>query len=150
MTARPRPSGGFTLLEVLVVISLLALTLTLVAPRLASVLPGVQARGAVQDIAAAMRSARERALTENRVVDVSVDAAAQRLDAGGEPSRSLPSGVALQLEDPEADTWTVRFYPDGSSSGGRVALQAGARRYALEVDWLTAAVRVEENPDGVR
>ena len=36
----------------------------------------------------------------------------------------------------------VRFFADGSSTGGRVTLMVGERSYAVDVDWLTGRVRV--------
>jgi hypothetical protein len=36
----------------------------------------------------------------------------------------------------------ITFAPDGSSSGGRVVLVAGANAVAIVVDWLTGRVSV--------
>ena len=38
----------------------------------------------------------------------------------------------------------IRFYPDGSSTGGRVTVAAGERRLLVDVDWLTGRVSIKE------
>jgi general secretion pathway protein H len=36
----------------------------------------------------------------------------------------------------------IRFYPDGGSTGGRVTLSAGERKFDVDVDWLTGRVAI--------
>ena len=55
----------------------------------------------------------------------------------------LPA-VLLLAACSEQDTGAIRFFPDGSSTGGRVTLMVGERSYAVDVDWLTGRVRVLE------
>ena len=38
----------------------------------------------------------------------------------------------------------IRFYPDGSSTGGRVTLASGERKFLVDVDWLTGRVTIKE------
>ena len=38
----------------------------------------------------------------------------------------------------------IRFNPDGSSTGGRIALADGQRRMAVGVDWLTGRVSIAD------
>jgi general secretion pathway protein H len=40
----------------------------------------------------------------------------------------------------------IRFDPDGSSTGGRVILAAGAQKMEIGIDWLTGRVRVINVP----
>ncbi|MGB8635652.1 MAG: type II secretion system protein GspH, partial [Rhodanobacteraceae bacterium] len=37
-----------------------------------------------------------------------------------------------------------RFYPDGSSTGGRITVIRGQREWHINVSWLTGEVRTEE------
>ncbi|TCV91049.1 hypothetical protein EC912_1171, partial [Luteibacter rhizovicinus] len=41
-----------------------------------------------------------------------------------------------------ATTGRIRFFPDGSSTGGRVTLGRGTREWHVNVGWLTGAVSV--------
>ena len=43
---------------------------------------------------------------------------------------------------------SIRFYPDGSSNGGRVTVGAGGRAFAVDVDWLTGHVTINDAPPG--
>ena len=36
----------------------------------------------------------------------------------------------------------IRFYPDGSSTGGRITVASGERKYVVDVDWLTGRVSI--------
>jgi hypothetical protein len=60
--------------------------------------------------------------------------------ADGSAMRTLP--VELALAGPPA----IVFAPDGSSSGGQIAVQDGygSRRMTIIVDWLTGRVHVAE------
>jgi general secretion pathway protein H len=41
-------------------------------------------------------------------------------------------------------TGLIRFYPDGSSTGGGVSLQRGRDRFDILVNWLTGGVAIHE------
>jgi general secretion pathway protein H len=61
----------------------------------------------------------------------------------------LPKDMELRLltaaeEQTGQSTGRVRFYPDGSSTGGRIKLVAGARAWDVEIAWLTGEVRLRE------
>ena len=38
----------------------------------------------------------------------------------------------------------IRFYPDGSSTGGRITVSSGERKFLVDVDWLTGRVSIED------
>ena len=59
----------------------------------------------------------------------------------------LPSGLKLSitsaLEDrPNEYTGRIRFFPDGSSTGGHIVLVSGRRQWRINVSWLTGQVAV--------
>jgi general secretion pathway protein H len=39
---------------------------------------------------------------------------------------------------------SIRFFPDGSSTGGRISLSSGKSIHTVVVDWLTGHVRIVE------
>ncbi len=39
----------------------------------------------------------------------------------------------------------IRFYPDGSSTGGRVTLSLEGLQMRVDVEWLTGRVRITED-----
>ena len=36
----------------------------------------------------------------------------------------------------------LRFVPDGGSNGGRITVASGARKFDVDVDWLTGRVAI--------
>ncbi len=140
---------GFTLIELVVVLTLLGLLLLVLPPVIGSG-GGIGLKAAARDVAAGLKRAQSRAIARNREVAFVLDLNAHHFGVGGEPeTRPLPSDVGLRLytarsELVDSATGAIRFYPDGSSTGGEVSLSAGSQEYHVAVDWLTGRVRVRE------
>ncbi len=141
-------AGGFTLIELMVVLVIAGLLLTVLPPLFSAALPGVQLKGAAREVASALRFARDRAVTRQQESTLTLDLESREYRVSGrERPYSLPSGLDVELftvrsEQSDEDTGAIRFFPDGSSTGGRVTLMVGERSYAVDVDWLTGRVRV--------
>ena len=52
--------------------------------------------------------------------------------------------VTAAEEQTSETTGRIRFYPDGSSTGGKVRLISGEREWQVQVGWLTGEVRLRE------
>jgi general secretion pathway protein H len=71
--------------------------------------------------------------------------------SGDNKPRVLPHQAELgvytaQGEVVDGNTAAIRFYPDGSSTGGRVTLAMGERKFHVDVDWLTGQVEILDTP----
>lgn len=135
---------GFTLLELLVTLFLIALALSLVAPALGRTSDTVRARAEVAGFSAVLRHAREQAITTRQAHTVVVDAAAHRLtittgDDEVRRTRALPT--RLVVEAVSRDALAMRFEPHGASSGGEFRLTSGGITYRVSVDPITGRVR---------
>ena len=135
---------GFTLLELLVTLFLIALALGLVAPAISRSTEVVRARAEVAAFSAALRHAREQAITARERRTVVVDAATHRLviRAGDDTvalARTLPRRLTVEALSPTG--LAVRFEPYGTSSGGAFRLTSGGVSYRVSVDALTGRVR---------
>jgi general secretion pathway protein H len=143
---------GFTLLELMVVIGILALAVAIVAPSLNRARLSLLARSAAYELAAGLRAARAAAQSANRDQIVTIDLARHRYWAEGVVApRTFPANVAVELAVPESErlgpaAGRVRFFPDGSASGARVVLNDGRQAASVLVDWLNGAVRIELRP----
>lgn len=142
-----RRQSGFTLLELLVVLTVLALMYALAAPRLGAGLPGVSARGAARDLVAVLQEGRSLALTEQRQVEVSIDGEARSLQLDGRP-QPLRGKAEIRGSDTGTEPVAVLFYPDGSSSGIELRVEQENHRYHVNVDWLTGRVALRREADG--
>lgn len=148
---RNRPiSAGFTLLELMVVLVIAGLMLALVPPMFSGAVSGLKARGSALDLAIALREARSLAVIRNVEQQVHLDLEPPRFRAGSGKLQPLPEGMAMDVElatgpgNTGMTRHTIRFFPDGSSSGERITLSGGKRIYYLQLNWLTGSVIVTE------
>jgi general secretion pathway protein H len=138
---------GVTLFELLLVLSILALVTAVTIPMLLRN-PTAEVRAHAQAIAAGLRRTRDLALTYNRPMAFVVDVNARRFAMGGtQPPYQLPSSIKLTLytarsELSDGGIGAIRFFPDGSSTGGRITLATQERHYLVDVEWLTGRIRV--------
>lgn len=49
---------------------------------------------------------------------------------------------AAKSEQVSETTGKIRFFPDGSFTGGRVGLARGQQKYHVTVDWLTGPISI--------
>jgi general secretion pathway protein H len=138
---------GFTLLELVVVFVILGLVLALFVTRISGPSPGLTLRAAANELAAGLREARSAAISGDRPVTITIDAAHRDWRGADGAIKTFPSGtaVAVMLADGRLSSAAIvgiRFEGDGSSSGGRVDLAAGAQRMAVAINWLTGRVTV--------
>lgn len=143
-------SKGFSLLELLVVLALLALSAALILPRFSGVVQTGELKAAVRHLAATLRSARGMAVGERREVSVWLDLQQKQYQVEGLPTQyTLPTQLALEFTAAHTevlgqDQAGVRFFPDGTATGGQIILDGGLRRFQIDVQWLTGRVTVSE------
>jgi general secretion pathway protein H len=133
--------AGFTLIEMLVVVAILAVALGIVSGASPRRSPVLEITGATARVTGAMRAARVRAMTEDRSVPLLVARDGHALVVDGRPVW-LGYGVVVAMTDRRA----VLFAPDGSSSGGTLRLQTANRGRLIRIDWLTGAILASDAP----
>jgi general secretion pathway protein H len=127
--------AGFTLIEMIIVMVIMALVAGLVLVKQPWRSAGLNADVTRRALINGMQLARSRAIAQDREVAVVTGPRGFSVDGGA--LWQVPSDQALSPSQ-------VVFTPDGGSTGGRVLLTAGARRIAIEVNWLTSTVRSQE------
>ncbi len=144
--------GGFTLLELLVALAILGAALAIAVPQLTG-RSAVELKATAQSVAAALRRTRDQAMSENQSRVMGVDVEARRFQAGAQSAaRQMPAHIEVSLYTARSELLSgsaggIRFFPDGSSTGGQIALSAKGRRYVIDVDWLTGRVRIYEDDE---
>jgi general secretion pathway protein H len=142
-----RTRRGFTLVEVVVVLLLVGIMAGIAAVSLGDGLTGARVRAAGQDLVAALRYTRAQAIVTRRQQALELDVEARTYSAPRRDAVALPKNVELRLltaaeEQTGATTGRIRFWPDGSSSGGRIKLVYGEQAWDVEIAWLTGEVRL--------
>jgi general secretion pathway protein H len=136
-------------MELLVVLAVLGLVLALAVPTLGRALPGLELRTDARAVAGALREARALAIARNREVTLIIDVQQRTLHLGDGAGIKLDPrlGISLRTASSEAravGTGGISFFPDGTSTGGRVTLALGERQRHVVVDWLTGTVSLIE------
>ena len=144
---RATRANGFTLLEMLAVILLIGVATAAVAFSVTQGLASARAAAASADLAAALRATRAQAIVRGKTQVFDLDTRGHRWRNAHGQSVQLPPGMQLSItsarEDaPNDHTGRIRFFPDGSSTGGHIVVQRGQRRWRVDVAWLTGAVAV--------
>ena len=132
------------------VLLVLATVLTVSLPSITRSTGGssTELRAAARIVAAGLRQTRDRAITANRAAVMEFDVKSRRIRLGLR-TRQLPRWGRFGLftarsERIDATRGTIRFFPDGSSTGGRVMLGTDNRSLSVDVDWLTGRVSLLE------
>ncbi len=142
------PPHGLTLLELLIVIALMAIVAGMVIPMFGGPVSTSELRSSARQLAAGLRLARSEAVSERRETFLVLDVAGKRFKVDREAqAHSLPAKIELKLFTAQNDlvnesVGSIRFFPDGGSNGGRITVASGARKFDVDVDWLTGRVAI--------
>jgi general secretion pathway protein H len=145
----PRPAG-FTLLEVIVALVIAAIAYSLIIGAVSHGASSADLKSAARSLASGLRQAQSTAMATRRDTLLTLDLDAKEfVVAGGSDVRRLPEKVDIQLYTAQTEVvserrGSIRFYPDGSSTGGRITVSSGERKYLVDVDWLTGRVTIED------
>lgn len=150
VTGADRTLDAFTLLELLIVLVILGFVLALTPVFLSSGRPVAELQSAAREIAAAVRIAQSEAIKQNREVVFVLDVDARQYSVGknlrqGEVSRHLMLKLfTAQSERLDKARAGIRFFPDGSSTGGKITISNDTRSFRIAVNWLTGKVAILE------
>ncbi len=145
-----KSSAGFTLIEVLVVLILVALAYTMLPRLIGNGVSGAELRANARAVATGLRLTRDAAIRTKREANLTIDMEARAFTVADDPQiRRLNEHVDLQLFTSQADLLSdkvgnIRFFADGTSNGGRVTVGANGHKFAIDIDWLTGRVSVTE------
>lgn len=142
-----RAARGVSLIEVLVVVALVAALAAGLAATLGGGMAGLQLRGTAREMAAQIRHTRGLAIVRGEPQFFEIDVTERRWTAPDGRGGTLPRALELRVlgaaeEQIEDDVARIRFFPDGSSSGGVVRLRRDGAEWRVDVAWLTGEVRV--------
>lgn len=139
---------GFSLLELLVVLAIIGTVLAFVPGFMLRSQPRVDIDVAARAMADALREARSRAVLQNRdqLFALDIEERLFRVDGQHAPVQ-MDKDIEVIFETARSELMSetigrIRFFPDGSATGGRIRLALDGRRVDVVVDWLTGLVSV--------
>lgn len=149
---------GFTLLELMLVIVIIAIVLAVTYPSLSRGTTALRLRATGRDVLNTFRFAREKAVTEQVGMKVVVNPEKQQMiltDYLGEGKRTydLPPDVrirqaALAGNAVTDGTAVFHFLPNGSCDRGEVLLQSDrGARLKIVTDPITGGARIESDSE---
>ena len=140
---------GFTLLELIVVLFILVLGFSVVGINLSSGNDATGLKVAARDIVSALRYARGQALISHQEMTVTLDLAENTYTVSGRDKLySIPKAIDITVVTAQTEVTegqgSIRFFADGSSTGGRITLELGKAGWQIDINWLTGQIELED------
>jgi general secretion pathway protein H len=107
-------------------------------------------KAAARTLASGLRQAQTTAMATRKDAVLTIDVESREYVTTLDTTpRKLPENLELKLYAAQSEVsserrGSIRFYPDGSSTGGRITVGSGERKYLVDVDWLTGRVSINE------
>jgi general secretion pathway protein H len=139
---------GFTLLEIICVLAIVALLSALVLPAIPSGTSRTRLEAYAVSIAALLQSDRSAAIREQATVATTLNAQTETVRSGSNGSVvQLPRDVAFDAIlakrcGGRVVGGTIDFFPTGMSCGGTIALSRQGLGFEIRVNWLTGGVEI--------
>ena len=146
-------ASGFSLLEVLLVVAILAIASLLAATAMTGGIDGIQLRSSAKEIAAQLRYTRTQAIATGEAQRFTIDPRAHAWTAPNDRDGDIPEKLGIVFTgarevQSRADEGAIVFFADGASTGGRVQLSAKRAAMNVDVAWLTGEVRLTRSEAG--
>jgi general secretion pathway protein H len=137
--------AGFTLIEVVAVMMIIALVASLAVTRMSNTGRG-GLKALTLEAAALLRRERLGAVLTGQDRQVSLDGERRELVGDGGSVLAIPRDVVLDVLGIDA-VWSgrqsvVRFAPDGASTGAVLKLSRENAEYEIRVNWFTGGVAI--------
>lgn len=141
---------GFTLLELVVVLFIVVLGFSVVGINLSSGNNPMQLQGAARDLVSALRYAHGHALMSHMETTVDIDLNENSYTLSNRDKvYTIPESIEVTLVTAQSQLTgdqqgSIRFFADGSSTGGRITLERGEAKWQIDINWLTGQIELEQ------
>lgn len=138
------------MIEVMVAFAIIALLLALTPVAYRKLHDTLSYRAAVSDVISALKQARIDAILHGRPIELVIRLDEHRLEGPGQKPTLIAEGIRIDTHTTLRDDTLpiIRFYPDGSATGGSISLTSpGGRSSRIDIDWLTGGL-TQTTPSG--
>jgi general secretion pathway protein H len=140
---------GFTLLELIIVLFIVVLGVSVVGINLSSGDNSTEIKAAARDIVSALRYARGQALISHQETTLALNLAENTYTVSGRDKvYNIPKTIDITVVTAQSELTgnglgNIRFFADGSSTGGRITLERGNTAWQIDINWLTGQIELE-------
>jgi len=149
LTNKGQVQRGFTLLELVVVLFVVVLGFSVIGLNLASGSDSTEIRAAARDMVSALRYARGQALMTREETTVAINLDNKNYTVSGRDKQyKIPETIEITVVTAQTElngegSANIRFFADGSSTGGRVTLERDHSVWKIDINWLTGQIELE-------
>ena len=140
---------GFTLLELILVLSLMTLILGLSTVFFLNALPSHKFNATVREISAMIRHARNLALVRGEKYTLTINIESKQYGIDGVVSKALPPDIDIRIIDPvegeiPTGTYQIYFPPSGGIEGGTIVLSRDKKSVSIQPDPIIGSVVIKQ------
>lgn len=145
---RSASEGGFTLIEVVCALAIIALVAAIMLPEIPRGTSRARLEAYAMQVATLLKADRNAAIRSRLPVATEIDAPSRTVRAGASDRRVLLPGdvrfdatLAARCNQREAGS-TIVFFASGMSCGGVIALSRRGTGYEIRVNWFTGGIEI--------
>ena len=138
-------SQGFTLIEILIVVTLVAALTLLLVGAMNGGMDGLKLRSNAKTLVAELRHARAQAISTGTVQRFTVEPEKRIWTGAKQRHGEFPKALEVtftgvrQVQAREGEG-VILFFEDGASTGGRIQLRVENAAWNVDIAWLTGEV----------
>jgi general secretion pathway protein H len=145
-----RSNGGFTLIELMLVLFIVILGFAAIGISISSGNDATEHKAVARDLVSALRFAKGQALMFHKEATVAIDLNENSYTVSDRDKiYDIPENIDLTVVTAQEEMAgeglaNIRFFPDGSSTGGRITLERETDKWQIDINWLTGQVELEQ------
>ena len=144
-----RSNAGFTLLELIVVLAIVSLGYAAVGVNFSAGNDAMELKAAARDLSSGLRYIRSQAMLSHETATLDFNLSRNSYSLTGQNKiYTIPENIDVTVNTAKDELHDgiahLRFFPDGSSIGGRITLEKKSHVQEININWLTGHVTLAE------
>jgi general secretion pathway protein H len=129
----PNSMSGYTLLELLVVLAMIGLVAALAAPLVGTAIASATINADTRTLVTYLRAQKQLAQSLQQPIAIDGTTASHAAELSGQAKLSIADAP-------------LEYFPDGTTSGGRIILREYGQTRTVIVAWLTGGIAIGDTP----
>lgn len=144
-----KSQNGFSLIEIILVMVFIAVLAGLASSSMFKSLEKAKIRAVSKNLVSALRYTRSKAIIKHEEKTISFNVKNKTYQAPNKKLVEIPKEVEIYVYTADSEiaddsVGKIRFFSDGSSTGGWVKIVQKDKIWKINVNWLTGEVRLVE------